>query len=404
MRIRKDIVTALDIGTSKICAMVGKLDKKNSIEIIGMGIVPTRGLKKGLISNIEIVINDIKKAVREAEKTSELEIKSVFIGIGGGHIKTINSKGSVPIRREDGEITIEDTRSVIETAKAIKLPEGKEIIQILPQDFAIDDQPEIKDPIGMNGVKLEVMTHIVTGMVTQTQNFIKSVNQAGFKIEDIVFNLLASSKSVLSPSEKELGVLLIEMGAGTTNFVIFEKDSLKYSQVLAIGGNHITNDIAIGLHVSTQEAEKIKKKYGVGLDIETSSRDQKNSNHFSTYQLSEIVQPRIVETVRIVKEEIERAGFVNLIASGVVITGGSSLLKGMTSTVRDIFNLPTRIGTPNLAYQIKDVSDKPIYSTCIGLLQCGFGFRESGGISKFENKNLMGKMTGSVKKIFGDFF
>ncbi len=403
MRIRKDIVTALDIGTSKICAMVGKLNNEDAIEIIGMGMVPTRGLKKGLIVSIDIVIDDIKKAVREAEKTSELEIKSVFMGIGGGHIKTVNSKGSVPIRREDGEIITEDTRNVIETAKAIKLPEGREIIQVLPQDFAIDNQSEIKDPIGMNGVKLEVMTHIVTGMVTQTQNFIKSVNQAGFRIEDIVFNLLASSKSVLSPSEKELGVLLIEMGAGTTNFVIIEKDNLKHSQVLAIGGNHITNDIAIGLHISTQEAEEIKKRYGVGLDMETNLNNQ-NPDHISAYQLSEIVQPRIAETVRIVKEEIERAGFVNLIASGVVITGGSSLLKGMTSTVRDIFNLPTRIGVPNLAYQIKDIPDKPIYSTCTGLLQCGFDFKKSGGTSKFENKNLMGKMTGGVKKIFGDFF
>ena len=404
MRTRKDIVTALDIGTSKICAMVGQLNKDDGIEIIGMGIVPTRGLKKGLIVNIDIVINDIKKALREAEKTSELEIKSVFMGIGGGHIKTVNSKGSVPVRREDGEIITEDTRNVIETAKAIKLPEGRDIIQVLPQDFAIDNQSEIKDPIGMNGVKLEVMTHIVTGMVTQTQNFIKSVNQAGFKIEDIVFNLLASSKSVLSPSEKELGVLLIEMGAGTTNFVILEKDSLKYSQVLAIAGNHITNDIAIGLHISTQEAEKIKKRYGVGLDMETNINNQENPDNITGYQLSEIVQPRIAETVRIVKEEIERAGFVNLIASGVVITGGSSLLKGMTSNVRDIFNLPTRIGVPSLAYQIKDIPDKPIYSTCNGLLRCGFDFRNSGGTSKFVNKNFMGKMTGGVKKIFGDFF
>ena len=404
MRTKKDIVTALDIGTSKICAMVGQLNKDDGIEIIGMGIVPTRGLKKGLIVNIDMVINDIKKALREAEKTSELEIKSVFMGIGGGHIKTVNSKGSVPVRREDGEIITEDTRNVIETAKAIKLPEGRDIIQVLPQDFAIDNQSEIKDPIGMNGVKLEVMTHIVTGMVTQTQNFIKSVNQAGFKIEDIVFNLLASSKSVLSPSEKELGVLLIEMGAGTTNFVILEKDSLKYSQVLAIGGNHITNDIAIGLHISTQEAEKIKKRYGVGLDMETNINNQENPDNITGYQLSEIVQPRIAETVRIVKEEIERAGFVNLIASGVVITGGSSLLKGMASNVRDIFNLPTRIGVPSLAYQIKDIPDKPIYSTCTGLLRCGFDFRNSGGTSKFVNKNFMGKMTGGVKKIFGDFF
>jgi len=404
MRIRKDIVTALDIGTSKICAMVGKLDKEDNIEIIGMGTVPTRGLKKGLIVNIDIVTNDIKKAVREAEKTSELEIKSVFMGIGGEHIKTVNSKGSVPVRREDKEITIEDTRNAIETAKAIALPEGREIIQVLPQDFIVDGQAEIKDPIGMNGVKLEIMTHIVIGMITHTQNFIKSVNQAGFKIEDIVFNLLASSESVLSQSEKELGVVLIEMGAGTTNFVIFEKDSLKCSQVLAIGGNHITNDIAIGLHISTQEAEKIKKKYGAGLDMETNTNNQENPNYFSPYQLSEIVQPRIAETIRIVKEEIERADFVNLIASGVVLTGGSSLLKGMTSTVRDIFNLPTRVGAPNLAHQLEDISNKPSYSTCIGLLQHGSDFRKFGGTSRFENKNLIGKMTGGVKKIFGDFF
>ena len=256
----------------------------------------------------------------------------------------------------------------------------------------------------MNGVKLEIMTHIVTGMVTHTQNFIKSVNQAGFQIEDIVFNLLASSESVLSQSEKELGVVLIEMGAGTTNFVIFEKDELKYSQVLPVGGNHITNDIAIGLHISTPEAEKIKKKYGAGLDMETNTNNQENSNHFSPYQLSEIVQPRITETIRIVKEEIERADFVNLIASGVVLTGGGSLLKGMTSTVRDTFNLPTRMGIPNLAYQLEDISGKPSYSTCVGLLQHGSYFRKFGGTSRFENKNLMGRMTGSVKKIFGDFF
>ena len=404
MRVRKDIVTALDIGTSKICAMVGKLDKEGSIEIIGMGIVPTKGLKKGLIVNIDIVTNDIKEALREAEKTSELEISSVFMGIGGGHIKTVNSKGSVPVRREDREITVEDTRNVIETAKAIALPEGREIIQVLPQDFIVDGQTEIKDPIGMNGVKLEIMTHIVTGMVTHTQNFIKSVNQAGFQIEDIVFNLLASSESVLSQSEKELGVVLIEMGAGTTNFVIFEKDSLKYSQILPIGGNHITSDIAIGLHITTPEAEKIKKKYGAGLDMETNTNNQENSNHFSPYQLSEIVQPRIAETIRIVKEEIERADFVNLIASGVVLTGGGSLLKGMTSTVRDTFNLPTRMGIPNLAYQLEDISDKPSYSTCVGLLQYASDFRKFGGTSKFENKNLMGRMTGGVKKIFGDFF
>jgi cell division protein FtsA len=405
---RENLIVGLDIGTTKICAIVGNLTP-DGLDIVGIGTSPSRGLRKGVVINIESTVESIRKALREAELMAGCEIKSVFAGIAGGHVKGFNSQGVIAIRNR--EVTREDIDRVIDAAKAVAIPMDREVIHVLPQEFIIDDQDGIKEPLGMSGVRLEAKVHIVTGAVASAQNIVKSCNRASVNVADIVLEQLASSDSVLSADEKELGVALIDIGGGTTDIAIFVDGAIKHTSVLALGGNHLTNDIAVGLRTPMAEAEKIKKQYGccmtamVGKDetIEVPSVGGRESRVLSRQLLAEILEPRVEEIFTLVNRELIRSGYEELIASGVVITGGTTILPGMPELAEQIFNLPVRRGVPQGIGGLTDVVNSPIYATGVGLVK--YGSRNM-KVHKFMigQENLFDKVVRRMREWFSDFF
>jgi cell division protein FtsA len=411
MSARKDnLIVGLDIGTTKICAIVGNVTE-DAIDIVGIGTSPSRGLRKGVVINIESTVASIRKAVEEAELMAGCEIKSVYAGIAGGHIRGFNSQGIIAIKNR--EVSPEDVKRVIEAAKAIAIPMDREVIHILPQEFIIDDQDGIREPLGMSGVRLEAKVHIVTGAVASAQNIIKSCNRAGLDVADIVLEQLASSEAVLSPDEKELGVALVDVGGGTTDIAIFVDGAIKHTSVLSLGGNHMTNDIAVGLRTPMAEAEKIKQKYGcclasmIGKDetIEVPSVGGRKPRILSRQLLAEILEPRVEEIFSLVNREIVKSGFEDMIASGIVITGGSTILEGMPELAEQIFNLPVRRGLPQNIGGLVDVVNSPVYATGVGLVVYG---SKNVGISEFPtaqtDENLFRRVSRRMKEWFGEFF
>ncbi len=411
MSVKKDnLIVGLDIGTTKICAIVGNVTE-DGIDIVGIGTSPSRGLRKGVVINIESTVASIKKAVEEAELMAGCEIKSVYAGIAGGHIRGFNSQGIIAIKNR--EVSPEDVKRVIEAAKAIAIPMDREVIHILPQEFIIDDQDGIREPLGMSGVRLEAKVHIVTGAVASAQNIIKSCNRAGLDVADIVLEQLASSEAVLSPDEKELGVALVDVGGGTTDIAIFVDGAIKHTSVLSLGGNHMTNDIAVGLRTPMAEAEKIKQKYGcclasmIGKDetVEVPSVGGRKPRVLSRQLLAEILEPRVEEIFSLVNREIVKSGFEDMIASGVVITGGSTILEGMPELAEQIFNLPVRRGLPQNIGGLVDVVNSPAYATGVGLVVYG---SKNVGISEFPtsqtDENLFRRVSRRMKEWFGEFF
>ncbi|RII28971.1 MAG: cell division protein FtsA [Geobacter sp.] len=407
---RDNIIVGLDIGTTKICAIVGNLSD-DGLDIIGIGTSPSRGLRKGVVINIESTVASIRKAVEEAELMAGCEIKSVYAGIAGGHIKGFNSQGIIAIKNR--EVSPDDVKRVIDAAKAIAIPMDREVIHILPQEFIIDDQDGIREPLGMSGVRLEAKVHIVTGAVASAQNIIKSCNRAGLDVADIVLEQLASSEAVLSADEKELGVALVDIGGGTTDIAIFVDGAIKHTSVLSLGGNHLTNDIAVGLRTPMAEAEKIKQKYGcclaslVGKEetIEVPSVGGRKPRILSRQLLSEILEPRVEEIFTLVNREIMKSGFEDLIASGVVITGGSTILQGMPELAEQVFNLPVRRGLPQNIGGLVDVVNSPVYATGVGLVVYG---SKNIGIREFPtsqtDENLFRRVSRRMKEWFGEFF
>jgi len=365
---KENLIVGLDIGTTKICAIVGNVTDEG-LDIVGIGTSPSKGLRKGVVINIESTVEAIRKALQEAELMAGCEIKTVFAGIAGGHIKGFNSQGVIAIKNR--EVNNDDIRRVIDAAKAIAIPMDREVIHILPQEFIIDDQDGIKEPLGMSGVRLEAKVHIVTGAVASAQNIIKSCNRANVDVADIVLEQLASSEAVLSADEKELGVALIDIGGGTTDLAIFVDGAIKHTAVLSLGGNHLTNDIAVGLRTPMAEAEKIKQAYGCCLNskvdknesIEVPSVGGREPRVLSRQLLAEILEPRVEEVFTLVNREIVRSGYEDLIASGVVITGGTSILPGMPELAEQVFNLPVRRGVPQGIGGLTDVVNSPIYAT-----------------------------------------
>jgi cell division protein FtsA len=408
---RDNLIVGLDIGTTKICAIVGNLTE-DGIDIVGIGSSPSRGLRKGVVINIDSTVQSIRKAIEEAELMAGCEIKSVFAGIAGGHIKGINSQGVIAIKNR--EVSPEDVKRVIEAAKAIAIPMDREVIHILPQEFIIDDQDGIREPLGMSGVRLEAKVHIVTGAAASAQNIVKSCNRAGLDVSDIVLEQLASSEAVLSPEEKELGVALVDIGGGTTDVAIFVDGAIKHTSVLSLGGHQITNDIAVGLRTPMAEAEKIKHKYGcclasmVGKDetIEVPSVGGRKPRILSRQLLAEILEPRVEEIFTLVNREIVKSGFEDMIASGVVITGGSTILEGMPELAEQIFNLPVRRGTPQKIGGLVDVVNSPVYATGVGLVI--YGSRHMEVTTQFpttqSDDNLFRKVSKRMKEWFGEFF
>ncbi len=406
----EDIIAGLDIGTTKICCIIGEVRDEKEIDIIGIGSHPSRGLRKGVVVNIESTVESIKNAVEEAELMAGCEIDSVYVGIAGGHIKGFNSHGVIAVKNK--EVAQPDIDRVLDAAQAVAIPPDREVIHIIPQEFILDEQEGIREPIGMTGVRLEAKVHIVTGAVTSAQNIIRSVNKAGLDVKDIVLEQLASSDAVLDRDEKELGVAMVDIGGGTSDLAIFFEEGIKHTSVLAIGGNHLTNDIAIGLRTPQVEAEKIKKTYGCAMTalvkkdetIEVPSTGGREPRVLSRQILSEIIEPRLEEIFNMIKREISISGYSELIASGIVLTGGSAIMDGMTEMAEKIFKLPVRRGFPKGIGGLVDVVNSPMYATGVGLILFGLKNRQYGKKPNLTDRHLFDKIFNRMKGWVEDFF
>ncbi len=371
----KSIIVGLDIGTSKVVAIVGQVKNEDEIEIIGLGTHPSRGLKKGVVVNIESTVQSIQRAIEEAELMADVQIESVHAGIAGSHIRGLNSHGIVAIK--DREVTANDVDRVIDAARAVAIPADQKILHILPQEFIIDDQDGIKEPVGMSGVRLEA--HMVTGAVSAAQNIVKCVRRCGLEVEDLVLEQLASSYSVLGEDEKDLGVCLVDMGGGTTDIAVFTEGSIRHTAVIPIAGDQVTNDIAVALRTPTQYAEDIKLRYACALTqlaspdetIEVPSIGDRPARRLSRQTLAEVVEPRYEELLSLVQLELRRSGFEDLVAGGVVLTGGSAKMEGLIELAEEIFHMPVRLGMPQYVSGLVDVVRNPIHSTGVGLLLFG---------------------------------
>ncbi len=405
---QEKMLVGLDIGTTKICTVVGDI-QNGLINIIGIGSHPSRGLRKGVVVNIEGTVQSIRKAVEEAELMAGCQIDSVFAGIAGGHIRGINSHGVIAVKNR--EITEHDIERVIDAARAIPIPMDREVIHVLPQEYIVDDQDGIRDPVGMCGVRLEGKVHIVTGALTSAQNIIRCANRAGLHVNDIVFEQLGCSEAVLSPEEKELGAGVVDIGGGTTDLVIFCNGSIKHTSVLSLAGNHITSDISLGLRTPAEEAEKLKKRYGCALApmvkkeemIEVPSVGGRKPRTLSRQTLAEIIEPRVEEILTLVHGEIVRSGFANLIGSGIVLTGGTAIMEGMPEIAEQVFNLPVRRGYPMGITGLVDLVNSPIYATGVGLVIYGSKNRPRRPPPRGK-ANIFAKASRRMRDWLGEFF
>jgi cell division protein FtsA len=370
----KELLVALDIGTSKIVAIVGEVQEDGEVEVIGFGSHPSRGLKKGVVVNIESTVHSIQRAVEEAELMAGCEIQSVYTGIAGSHVRSLNSHGIVGIR--DREVGPGDVDRVIDAARAVPIPADQRILHVLPQEFIIDGQEGIRDPIGMSGVRLEARVHMVTGAASAAQNIVKCVQRCGLEVEDIVLEQLASSFSVLTEDEKELGACLVDIGGGTTDIAVFHDGAIKHTAVIPIAGDQVTNDIAISLRTPTQYAEEIKIKYACALSqlanrdetIEVPSVGDRPSRRLARHTLAEVVEPRYEELFTLIANELRRSNFEDIIAAGVVLTGGSSKMEGAVELAEEVFHMPVRLGMPQFVKGLGEVVRNPIHATGVGIL------------------------------------
>ncbi len=406
MQIKENLIVGLDIGTTKICTVVGEVSR-NEINIIGIGTHPSIGLRKGVVVNIESTVDSIKKAVEEAELMAGCEISSVYAGIAGGHITGYNSRGIIAIK--GSEITEHDVERVVDQARAVAIPMDREVIHVLPQEFIVDDQAGIQNPVGMAGIRLEAKIHIVTGAVTSAHNIVKCANRTGLDVCDIVLESLASGEAVLTEEEKELGAALLDMGGGTTDLAIFSGKNIKHTFVLSLGGNNLTNDIAIGLRAPIAEAEKIKKKYGsciarnISTDetIEVPGMGGRKPKKLTRQILGEILEPRVEEILSLIKREIYRAGMENLIASGLVLTGGGALLQDVTEVAEAILDVPSRLGKPMGISGLVDVVNNPMYATGVGLVIYG-ARNQTEKKFRIRDANIFNRIMAQMKRWFKD--
>jgi cell division protein FtsA len=376
------LIVGLDIGTSKVLAIVGELTPTGEVEIIGVGHHPSRGMKKGVVVNIESTVQSIQRAVEEAELMAGCQIHSVYAGIAGSHISSFNSHGIVAIK--DKEVGQGDVERVIEAARALAIPADQKVLHILPQEFIIDKQEGIREPIGMSGVRLEAKVHIVTGAVSAAQNIIKCVRRCGLEVDDIILEQLASSISTLTEDEKELGVCLVDIGGGTTDISVFTEGAIRHTAVIPIAGDQVTNDIAVALRTPTQYAEDIKKKYGCALTqlahrdetIEVPSVGDRPPRKLSRQTLAEVIEPRIEELYSLIQAELRRSGFEDVVGSGLVLTGGSAKMEGVVDLAEEVFHMPVRLGVPQYVGGLKGVVQNPIFATGVGLVLYGARCRE----------------------------
>lgn len=403
----------LDIGTTKISCVVGELRDDGGVSIVGLGGAPSRGLRKGIVVNLETTIDAIKSAVEEAELMSGLNIESATVGIAGGHIRSFNSRGVVAVTGKDRTISNEDVRRVLDAARAVNIPQDREILHVLPQEFVVDDQSGIAAPVGLIGSRLEANVHIVTASSTSVQNLVTCVNRVGIEVRDTVLEQVAISQSALSEDERELGTALIDIGGGTTDLAIFEKGAIWHTAVLPVGGDHFTNDLAVGLRTPIPEAERLKKKHGCALAsmiqeneaIEVPSVGGRKARLLSHQVLAEILQPRAEEIFTLFNEEIHRAGFDKMLNAGVVLSGGGSLLPGMLEVAEQVFDMPVRHGQPNGADGLMEPASSPQYSTSIGLALYGAMHRKPRPrIPLNVPSGAIGRVGGKVKAWFSEMF
>jgi len=403
----------LDVGTTKICAVIARPSPDGGgLDVVGVGTAPSRGLRRGVVVNIDSTVEAIKVAVAEAEQMAGAEVGGVYAGVAGGHIKGTNSRGVVAVSGKDREVGEADVARVVEAARALNLPLDREVIHVLPQSFSVDDGDGVREPVGMSGVRLEVEVHIVTGAVTAVQNVIRSVNRAGLTVHDIVLEPLASAEAVLYEDERELGVLVVDIGGGTTDMALFRNSAIWHTAILPLGGDHITNDIAIGLRTPMADAEDLKKRYGCALTalvpaeetVDVPSVGGRKPRQLSRQVLSEIVQPRAEELFTLVARELARAGLQDTPTAGVVVTGGTSIMEGMPELAEAVFDLPVRRGAPRAVGGLADVVRSPIYSTAVGLAIHGARARPRAEAHAAAGSSLLGRLVHRVTGLVNDIF
>jgi cell division protein FtsA len=391
------LVVGLDVGTSKIAAIVAEIRPEGGFEIIGMGSHPSRGLKKGVVVNIETTVSAIQRALEEAELMADCKIREVYTGIAGSHIKSFNSQGMVAIK--DKEVVQMDIDRVIETAKAVQIPNDQQILHILNQEFIIDGQEDVREPLGMSGVRLEAKVHIVTGAVSAAQNIIKCVRRCGLEVRDLILQPLASALAVITEDEKDLGVCMVDIGGGTTDVAVFTHGAIRHTAVIPIAGDQITNDIAMALRTPTKDAEDIKQRFGSALSqladpqemVDVPGVGDRGPRTLSRKTLAEVIEPRVEELYSLVQAELRRSGYEELLSSGIVITGGSSALQGMVELGEEIFHMPVRIGKPNYSGGLAEVVRHPRYSTGVGLLLAG--------VQQYRSRELARMQIGPLQQV-----
>ncbi len=383
----RTLIVGLDIGTSKVAALVAELQADGALEVLGMGGHESRGLKKGVVVNIESTVSAIQRALEEAELMADCKIESAYTGIAGSHIKSFNSTGMVAIK--DREVSSVDVERALETARAVNIPTDQQILHVLRQEYIVDGQEDVREPIGMSGVRLEVKVHIVTGAVSAAQNIVKCVRRCGLEVSDLVLQPLASARAVLSDDERELGVCLVDIGGGTTDLAVFTHGAIRHTAVIPIAGDQITSDIAMALRTPTADAEAIKIRHGVALrqladpndTIEVPGIGDRGSRTMSRQTLAEVIEPRVEELFSLVQQVLRESGFEELLSSGIVLTGGSATMQGMVELGEEIFHMPVRVGVPKYSGGLAEIVRSPRYATAIGLLMEGAAQREQGQFS-----------------------
>ncbi len=408
----EEVAVGLDIGTTKTCAVIGYVNENNQIEIAGLGVAPAKGLKNGVVVNIDNTVISIVKAIEEAELMAGAEVTDIYVGITGQHMKGENSRGVVAISNRNRTVTPVEIKRVIEAAQAVVVPVDREILHVLSKEFSVDSQTGIKDPLGMTGVRLEAEVHIITGSASNIQNLIKAVTKSGFQCTDVIFSPLASAEAVLNQDEKDLGVALVDIGGGTTDIMIYFEGGVAYSSVLSIGGIHVTNDISIGLRTPLDSAEMIKKKNGCAVvdivdaseSIEVPSVGGRAPRRIFRQELAQIIEPRMMEIMEMVERELLKSGKKDVLAAGIVLTGGGCLMDGTIEAAERVFNMPVRIGVTRDVVGLKDIITSPQYSNAAGLLMYGLKMSQfKRGKTKYVKESGMTTIVNKLRKWFDEY-
>lgn len=409
--VKGDRIVGLDIGTTKICAIVAEVEEEG-LKITGVGNSPSDGLKRGVVVNVDKTVRSIQQAIDKTERMSDTRITAVYAGIAGDHIRSFNSRGVIAVSGPDNEVNSHDVARVIEAAKAISIPMDREIVHVLPQDYSVDDQPGIKDPIGMAGVRLEADVHIVTGAVTSAQNICKSIRRAGVEVVDLVLEPIASSYSVLTDDEQEMGVVLVDIGGGTSDIAVFYDGSIRHTAVVGLGGENVTRDVAVGLRTPFKHAEEIKRTYGCAMTslvskeevIEVPGVAGRPPDRVERAELASIIEARMEEIFVLVNSEIRRTDYFDLLAAGIVVTGGGAMVEGCVDLAEEVFGMPARLGTPRGVTGLVDAVTQPIYATGVGLVQFGLEHQHREGQFASANGDMFNSILGRMKGWVKDFF